>query len=217
MLLALFIVFVLVPAQSTAVVFASASSKVATDVTGMERFFANSVLAQLQETGGQARQFLIARKTSPAENIVSSPETQNVKNTGGIRVAEIEGRGYTSLQNAVNMVQEGQTIKLMVAGHTLSAAVTIDMDTKTSFTFDLNGYTLGSRQGVISHLGSGTLTVIDSMNSQSAKITTSSQYNNTIEILRDGILVIESGTIEHAGEGATFVGAIHGYGYGGVI
>ena len=156
------------------------------------------------------------RVMAVASTTASPEEISNVGGMGGIRVAEIEGRGYSSLQNAVNDVQEGQTIKLMVASHTLSAAITIAADNETSFTFDLNGYSLSSTQGVISHKGSGTLTVTDSMHSQSAKLTTSAQSSDTIEILNDGILVLESGTIEHAGEGASFVGAIHGSGYGGI-
>lgn len=153
---------------------------------------------------------------SLTENISSPSESQNVRGMGGIRVAEIDGRGYSSLQNAVNEVQEGQTIKLMVAGYTLSAAVSIAEDNETSFTFDLNGYTLGSTQGVISHKGSGTLTVIDSMHSQSARLTTSAKSSDTIEVLNEGSLILESGTIEHAGEETSFVGAIHGCGYGGI-
>ncbi len=161
---------------------------------------------------------LPAGPISADSTTVSPAENQIVKGMGGIRVAEINGRGYSSLQNAVNEVQDGQTIKLMVAGHTLPAALVIAEDRETSFTFDVNGYTLSSTQGVFSHRGSGTLTIIDSMHSQSARLTTSSQSSDTIEILSDGGLILESGTIEHAGEGTSFVGAIHGSGsgYGGI-
>lgn len=147
-----------------------------------------------------------------AEKLSSDIGSRNTLDNTGIRLVEIDGKGYTSFESAIKAVKEGQTIKLMVADHTLYSPIVIPEEISTSFAFDLNGYTLSGVQGVIKHRGSGALTIKDSKNYRSAKLTTSSQNSNTVEVIGEGSLVVESGTIEHASRKEIFYAAIGGYG-----
>ena len=69
-------------------------------------------------------------------------------------VAEIGGVGYATLQDAVNAVQDGQTVKVLA-----DTTNDVTVQGSKSFTIDLNGKTLSSDSGILYFMGSGTVTV----------------------------------------------------------
>ncbi|MDF3005263.1 MAG: Peptidoglycan-binding lysin domain protein, partial [Oscillospiraceae bacterium] len=114
-------------------------------------------------------------------------------------VAEINGRGYDTLQKAFDAVTEGQTIKLcsnIVLKDTVELAYG-----KPSFTLDLNGKTVdGGTNMVIIHNGRCTLTVVDSKTG--GKMTSALPISTTGTIRLSsghGNLVIAGGTVENTG------------------
>ncbi len=110
-------------------------------------------------------------------------------------VAAIESTGYATLQEAVDAVTEGQTIKLL-EDITLSTVVTISHN--NNFTLDLNGKTISVPYTVltaIQHAGGGTLTIQDSGGGKIAHIS-SNGTASTIKITNDGSVTLLSGTIE---------------------
>ena len=111
-----------------------------------------------------------------------------------ISVAEINGTGYNTLQNAVNAVTEGQTIKLLI-DITLGIYATVNIDSyRPSFTLDLNGKTIdGNNYTAIAHSGSGTLTIIDSSTGANGKVTTAGNYT----LSNMGSLIVAGGTVEN--------------------
>lgn len=121
-----------------------------------------------------------------------------------------------ALHTAISQVEDGGTI-ILGSSIALTAAVTITEDNSKSFTFDLSGRTLSSAASVISHKGTGTLTITDSTAEKNGKLTTQAESSDTLVVEGSGGLVLESGTVEHAGTGALFVGAIHSSGYSGGV
>ena len=119
-------------------------------------------------------------------------------------VAEINDWGYVALQDAVNAVKEGQTIKLLrdvtvIDGDLYASPVIIDID-RPSFTLDLNGKKIdGVDYTPITHNGSGTLTIIDSTGT-TGKVTTAG-YGTLV--VNYGSLVVAGGTIENTATGTT--------------
>ena len=110
-------------------------------------------------------------------------------------VAGIDSMGYATLQEAVDAVTEGQTIKLL-EDITLSTVVTISHN--NNFTLDLNGKTISVPYTVltaIQHAGGGTLTIQDSGGGKIAHIS-SNGTASTIKITNDGSVTLLSGTIE---------------------
>ncbi|WP_457945454.1 InlB B-repeat-containing protein [Caproiciproducens sp. LBM24188] len=104
--------------------------------------------------------------------------------------------GYATLQEAVNAVDNDQTIKLLT-DMTLTDTVTISGD--KSFTLDLNGKKISNkfRTTTVEHNGSGTLKIQDD---SSSGIIENTWYNQTtIEITAGGSLTLLSGTIRSGG------------------
>ncbi|XOQ48503.1 MAG: hypothetical protein ACFWUM_06240 [Eubacteriales bacterium] len=106
--------------------------------------------------------------------------------------------GYATLQEAVNAVDNDQTIKLLM-DMTLMDTVTISGD--KSFTLDLNGKKIISNNAglttTVEHNGSGTLTIQD--DSSTGIIKNKSYNQTTIKITAGGSLTLLSGTIGSGG------------------
>lgn len=140
---------------------------------------------------------------------VDEPYVYTVDNLNGY-VASIETNNktekYTSLAKAIEAAEDGATIKL-IDDHILSEGVT---NTK-NITLDLNGYkvsyedSLGKTSALLSN--SGNLTIIDSSENQTGKLTycsttPSASYGySTSTIINTGNVVVESGTIENTTDG----------------
>ena len=130
----------------------------------------------------------------------SAVDTYNAKDIGSYKyikvehspkdVAEIGIYGYPSLSAAVSSVSNGQTIKLL---KDTKENITVYGD--LSFTLDLNGKTLpgGANAATITHAGSGTLTITDTVGGGIV----SSPNGNTIMVTGEGTLVIEGGTVDN--------------------
>ncbi len=133
-------------------------------------------------------------------------------------VAQIGETGFLSLQEAIDAVDAGQTVKL-IKDITLTDTVTIASGNK-DFTLDLNNKVVYGGDGiVIRHSGSGTLTITDSGTSGRARI-----IGGTAR-LDDGTIYLEGGTVEDTVlkiTGGTVIGgylssAVYNNGNGGVI
>lgn len=107
---------------------------------------------------------------------------------------------YDTLQEAVNAVSEGDTIRLL-RNISLTGTVTIADTNNKSFTIDLKGRTLNSgNMTALVHNGSGTLTIRDSASGEGGKVTgTKRYYQSGMIYLNGGSLVVESGTVENTG------------------
>ena len=117
-------------------------------------------------------------------------------------VAEINSTKYTTLQAAVNAVQNNQTIKLLDS-ITLKASVAIDAKSSNSFTLDLNGKTLdGGSNSAINHNGSGELTITDS--NTGGKVT-SSTGDGTISNSSTGSVTISGGEVTNTGSSGSAI------------
>lgn len=132
-------------------------------------------------------------------------------------VAQIGETGFLSLQEAVDAVDAGQTVK-MLKDITLTDTVTIASG-NIDFTLDLNNKVVyGGNRVVIRHSGSGTLTITDSGASGRARITGGTARRD------DGTIYLEGGTVEDTVlkiTGGTVVGgyfnsAVYNNGNGGV-
>ncbi len=108
-------------------------------------------------------------------------------------LAQIGTTGYLTLQEAVDAVTEGKTIKLL-NNMTLSTYVTIPDDNTISFILDLNNKTLASDdEKSIYHNGTGTLTITDNSDDKNGKISCVKQ--TTIKVT-SGKLIVAGGTVE---------------------
>ncbi len=114
------------------------------------------------------------------------------------KVAQIGTTDYYSLQEAVNAVTNGGTIK-MRTDITLAEAVIIASGESKSFTLDIRGNTLDSGSSpAIEHRGVGTLTIFDSEGY--GRITSITAGSGTI-LLIGGSLAISGGTVENTAAG----------------
>ena len=137
------------------------------------------------------------------DNVVLEPENY---------VAKIGNQGYTTLQAAVDAVEDKGTIELL-DDISLTDTVTIASGEIRSFTLELNGKTLNSRNTAITHNGSSTLKITD--NSGGLGMVTSvnaDSTSGTIHLLggtaADTVLEIKGGTLENtAGGNAIYNGA----------
>lgn len=136
-----------------------------------------------------------------------------------LHVAQIETTGYTTLQDAFDVVVDGQTIKLL-DNITLDDTVKIASGNTKSFTLDLNGKTLNSGSNIaIQHSGTGTLTIKDT--DTNGKITSTADRDingisyGTID-LRGGSLKVESGTVENTLESEHANAILKEHNYNGV-
>ena len=109
-------------------------------------------------------------------------------------VTQIGSTGYTTLQEAVDAVAEGQTIMLL-ADITLTDTVTTPY-TK-SFELDLNGKTLHSTNITITHKGIGKLTIKDS--GSGGTVSASGEETCAIKITNAGDVSISGGTVSAYG------------------
>ncbi len=131
---------------------------------------------------------------------------------------EINGKGYPTLQAAVNAVKEGETIKLLSDISLANQSTVTTGGSTPSFRLDLNGKTLDSKEAVgqqkpaLRHYSSGTLTIIDSSPNAAGKIT--SPNFRTLE--NTGNLIIAGGTVENAAVSAGGSSAIYLSGQGSV-
>ncbi len=119
---------------------------------------------------------------------------------GNTNVAIIEATGteYATLQEAFDEVADGQTIKFM-DNIIFTGYISIPDGTTKSFTLDLNDYTLygySTGGGLISHSGSGTITITDSSVNGGGRIINEADWGQTIA-LNSGNLVIAGGTVEN--------------------
>ena len=110
-------------------------------------------------------------------------------------VAEVDGVGYDTLQEAVNAAESGDTVKLiadLTGDKTLTSAVTIDYD--DNITLDLDGHTIENdpvnEERTFNVYGTMTVT-------GNGKITSESM--GVFDTKENGNLTIESGTYESAG------------------
>ncbi len=119
--------------------------------------------------------------------------------------------GFAALQTAINNASGELDLKLS-ADFTITEALNIDTGNNSNITIDLNGKTMqytgaaGAADAVITHCGSGKLTITDRSSEQNGKVTTTAPQINTIQLLGSS-LVVEGGTIENAGN--DFGGAIN--------
>ncbi|ACL20462.1 cell wall/surface repeat protein [Desulfitobacterium hafniense DCB-2] len=118
-------------------------------------------------------------------------------------VAAIDDTGYATLQEAVNAVAEGQTIKLLDDINLTATVETLSSSTK-SFTLDLNGKTLRSSDKLnLLHRGSGTLTVTDSKGG--GKIEHGSIWQAISNLNYGTIIVSDTEIITTSGDGRGIV------------
>ncbi|NLN66509.1 MAG: cell wall-binding protein [Clostridiaceae bacterium] len=115
-------------------------------------------------------------------------------------IAKIEATGteYVTLQTAFDEVADGQTIQLL-DDITLAETITIASDVYKSFTFDLNDYILVGRpsiNSIISHSGSGELTITDDSANEGGKIINSAASGYVI-YLNGGSLVVAGGAVQN--------------------
>ncbi len=111
-------------------------------------------------------------------------------------VAEIGSVGYSTLQDAINAVTEGQTIKMLadITSNQLDPNTIID-SRNVSFTLDLNGKKLQhNNSSPIRHLGSGTLTIQDT--GTGGAVIGNWDTATTIMVSGNGTINLLSGTIK---------------------
>ena len=108
--------------------------------------------------------------------------------------AQIGSMRYASLQAAIDAAGQNQTIQLM---KDITENVTVSNGNTCSFTLDLNGKTLGgsSSAPVITHLGSGTLTITNGI------VESSSSVNGAVLNEGGGTVSIAGGTVKNSGTG----------------
>ncbi len=137
------------------------------------------------------------------------PDTPATVRAVGDPVAQIDDQEYNTLQDAVNAIDTTTTamptIELL---RDISLSDGVVASTGKDFTIDLNGKTvndenLSSSQDVISHYGSGTLIIKDSMGN--GKITANRTDNYVISTgYSGGNVSIEGGTIQNYGGTAVY-------------
>ena len=116
-------------------------------------------------------------------------------------VVQIGETGYSTLQEAVNMIESNQTIKLL-DNITLTETVTIPDGSTKNFTLDLNGKKIESGNiTAIQHNGTGELTIEDSSTEdKQGKITSSVggfTLRGTVELKNRGTLNITGGMVQN--------------------
>ena len=155
-----------------------------------------------------------------AENLATYKYIKVEPGVASTNVAQIGSTGYPTLQAAVDAVSDGQTITLL-DDINLTTTVEIPSTMVKSFALDLNGKTLSANKStVITHLGTGTLTIADSVSggmvighANSSTInnfgimhisggTVSSTYINTTTIFSSGSLHVSGGIVRQDGGGS---------------
>ena len=155
-----------------------------------------------------------------AENLATYKYIKVEPGVASTNVAQIGSTGYPTLQAAVDAVSDGQTITLL-DDINLTTTVEIPSTMVKSFALDLNGKTLSANKStVITHLGTGTLTIADSVSggmvighANSSTInnfgimhisggTVSSTYINTTTIFNSGSLHVSGGIVRQDGGGS---------------
>ena len=108
--------------------------------------------------------------------------------------AQIGSMRYASLQAAIDAAGQNQTIQLV---KDITENVTVSNGNTYSFTLDLNGKTLNgsSSAPVITHLGSGTLTITNGI------VESSSSVNGAVLNEGGGTVSIAGGTVKNSGTG----------------
>ena len=108
--------------------------------------------------------------------------------------AQIGSMRYASLQAAIDAAGQNQTIQLV---KDITENVTVSNGNTYSFTLDLNGKTLNgsSSAPVITHLGSGTLTITNGI------VESSSSVNGAVLNEGGGTVSIAGGTVKNSGIG----------------
>ncbi|MGI6778794.1 MAG: fibronectin type III domain-containing protein [Acetivibrionales bacterium] len=116
-------------------------------------------------------------------------------------VAQVGGGDtYTSLQEAIDVVDDNTTIKLL-ENIALDEKETIDTEGK-SFILDLNGKIMDGENGTAIEQNGGTMTIEDNVGT--GMITSKGAYS-TIKLTNDSRLIITGGTISHSGKGTSTI------------
>ncbi|WP_312699639.1 S-layer homology domain-containing protein, partial [Sedimentibacter sp.] len=140
---------------SNATVTASGSTAALVSSGGSPDFTGMQVTASIDESGTPSVPY-------DASNLANYKYIKVEPSAVGTDVAQIGAQGYPTLQAAVDDVSEGQTIMLLDDIY-LTGTVTVGIGISKNFTLDLNGKTLRCNSGsVITHQGTGTLTIADS-------------------------------------------------------
>ncbi len=120
-------------------------------------------------------------------------------------VAKIGDTGYATLQEAINAANEGDTVELLT---NVDLAETITVASDDKITLDLAGYTISynpaNAKTTHALANSGDLTIMDSSDAGTGKITSEAANPDTAEIpgyasntiVNGGTLTLNSGTIE---------------------
>lgn len=141
----------------------------------------------------------------------------SVTTSSAIYVSKINEKGYETLQEAFNEVEEGQTIQLL-SDIELTDGIIIAEGSNKSFELDLNSKTLdGKSNSAIIHKGTGTFTIKGSGTIQNNNAT---NYNiGTINNESSGSIIISDGIIQNNGTGGTlnYATGIYNKGLGTII
>lgn len=96
--------------------------------------------------------------SAAAINEAAAPAAENGGEGATTEVAQVASQGYPSLQEAINVAQDGETVKLLAD---VTENITIDANKK--ITLDLNGHVLNGGTGTAKAtiLNKGTVTITD--------------------------------------------------------
>ena len=118
----------------------------------------------------------------------------------GSPAAKIGSKNYASIEGAVEAVKEGEIIQLL-KDVSLTKSIILNEEDDKSFTIDLNGKKISiSRGSLITHKGSGTLTVKGGTLSTS----NASSAGNVFDMDGSGKLIVDNCTVENLYSSGTF-------------
>ncbi len=140
----------------------------------------------------------------------------SVTTSSAIYVSKINEKGYETLQEAFNEVEEGQTIQLL-SDIELTDGIIIAEGSNKSFELDLNSKTLdGKSNSAIIHKGTGTFTIKGSGTIQNNNATNYSI--GTVNNESSGSIIISDGIIQNNGTGdSNYATGIYNQGLGTII
>lgn len=140
----------------------------------------------------------------------------SVTTSSAIYVSKINEKGYETLQEAFNEVEEGQTIQLL-SDIELTDGIIIAEGSNKSFELDLNSKTLdGKSNSAIIHKGTGTFTIKGSGTIQNNNATNYSI--GTVNNESSGSIIISDGIIQNNGTGdSNYATVIYNQGLGTII
>ena len=118
----------------------------------------------------------------------------------GLAVAEVEetGQKFTTINEAKDATQEGQTLKLL---HDVDVSDQYYLGVTRSITLDLNGHTLSSDKYVTMIIGRGDVTIKDSSDDGSGKIvntstsTAAATFPTAVRVDGEAALTLENGVL----------------------